>query len=54
VYAAGWTQFAFVTGRAAGEAFALAVAPFLVIDAAKCAAAALVARAVRSAGLAAS
>lgn len=52
VYAAGWAQFALVTGRAAGEAFALAVAPFVLIDAAKCAAAALVARAVRSAGLA--
>ncbi len=51
VYAVGWAQFALVTGRAAGEAFALAVAPFVLLDAAKCAAAALVARAVRSAGL---
>lgn len=51
VYTAGWAQFALVTGRAAGDAFALAVAPFVALDAAKCAAAALVARAVRSAGL---
>jgi biotin transport system substrate-specific component len=50
VYAAGWAQFALVTGRAAGDAFALAVAPFVAVDAAKCAVAALVARAVRSAG----
>lgn len=51
VYTAGWAQFALVTGRAAAEAFALAVAPFMALDAAKCAVAALVARAVRSAGL---
>lgn len=51
VYAAGWAHFGLVTGRAAGEAFALAVAPFVLIDAAKCVAAAFVARAVRSAGL---
>jgi biotin transporter BioY len=51
VYAAGWVQFAVVTGRAAGEAFALAVAPFVAIDAAKCVAAARVARSVRAAGL---
>lgn len=51
VYVAGWAQFALSTSRAAGEAFALAVAPFVLIDMAKCAAAALVARAVRAAGL---
>lgn len=51
VYAAGWAWFGVVTGRSAADAFAVAVAPFVAIDAAKCAVAALVARAVRAAGL---
>lgn len=51
-YVAGWAWFAVVTGRGAAEAFALAVAPFVVIDAAKCAVALLVARALRASGLA--
>jgi biotin transport system substrate-specific component len=50
-YLAGWSWFALSTGRPAGEAFALAVAPFVLVDAAKCVAAALVARALRAAGL---
>jgi len=49
-YGAGWAYFAFSTGRAAGEAFAIAVVPFVLIDLAKCAAALLVARALRAAG----
>lgn len=52
VYLAGWSWFSVSTGRPAGEAFALAVAPFILLDAAKCAAAAAVARALRAAGLA--
>lgn len=51
VYLAGWAWFSLSTGRPAGEAFGLAVAPFVLIDAAKCAAAAVVARALRSARL---
>lgn len=50
-YAAGLAVFAFITGRTAADAFAIAVAPFLVIDAIKCAAAWAIARGVRSAGL---
>lgn len=49
VYAGGWAWFAAVTGAAPARAFALVVAPFVAIDAAKCVAAALVARAVRAA-----
>ncbi|MBN1192365.1 MAG: biotin transporter BioY [Coriobacteriia bacterium] len=52
-YGLGWAYFAVSTGRAAAEAFAIAVAPFILIDAGKCAAAVAVARAVRSAGAAA-
>ncbi len=51
VYLAGWLWFSFSTGRPAAEAFALAVAPFVLIDALKCAAAAMVARALEAAGL---
>jgi biotin transporter BioY len=40
-----------VTGRAAGEAFALAVAPFVLVDAGKGAVALVVARAMRAAGV---
>ncbi|MHB1323282.1 MAG: biotin transporter BioY [Coriobacteriia bacterium] len=50
-YLAGWAHFAAVSGRSAAEAFGLAVAPFVLVDAAKGAAALLVARAVRAAGL---
>lgn len=50
-YATGWAVFALVTGRAAADAFAVAVAPFVAIDVAKCAAAWAVARGVRAAGL---
>ena len=51
-YLAGWAYFMFVTGRAAGEAFALAVGPFIVIDLAKGVVAMLIARGLRAAGLA--
>jgi biotin transport system substrate-specific component len=50
-YVAGWTGGAFGTGRTAADAFAVAVLPFLAIDALKCAAAWAVARGVRAAGL---
>ncbi|MDO8849010.1 MAG: biotin transporter BioY [Coriobacteriia bacterium] len=50
-YGMGWAYFAVVTGRTAADAFAVAVAPFVVIDLLKCAAAWAVARAVRAAGL---
>lgn len=50
-YAAGWAYFAHSTGRPAADAFALAVAPFVVIDMAKAAVALVAARAIRSAGL---
>jgi biotin transport system substrate-specific component len=50
-YAAGWAYFAVSTGRPAADAFALAVAPFVAIDALKAAAALVAARAIRSAGL---
>lgn len=50
-YACGWVIFAAVTGRAAGEAFRVAVAPFVLLDIAKCAVASAVARGVRAAGL---
>ena len=53
-YVAGWTGFALVTGRTVADAFAVAVLPFLAIDALKCAAAWAVARGVRAAGLGAS
>lgn len=49
-YGAGWAGFALVTGRTAAEAFAVAVGPFLAIDAVKCVAAWAVARGVRAAG----
>jgi len=49
VYMLGWAGFAISTGRAAGEAFGLAVAPFVLVDAVKCAVALPVARAVRAA-----
>lgn len=51
-YLAGWAWFSLSTGRPAGEAFALAVAPFVLVDAVKCAAAVAAARALRAAGLA--
>ncbi len=50
-YGLGWAHFAAVTGRTAADAFAVAVAPFVVIDSLKCAAAWAVARGVRAAGL---
>ena len=50
-YSAGLVQFAAVTGRDTAEAFALAVAPFVLIDLGKAAVAMAVARGVRSAGL---
>lgn len=50
-YSAGWAGFSLVTGRTAADAFAVAVLPFLAIDALKCAAAWAVARGVRAAGL---
>ena len=50
-YAAGWAGFALVTGRTAADAFAVAVVPFLALDAAKCAAAWVIARGVRAAGM---
>jgi len=50
-YSAGLVQFAAVTGRSGAEAFALAVAPFVLIDLGKAAIAMVVARGVRSAGL---
>lgn len=53
-YAAGLAQFVAVTGMAVAEAFAVAVAPFLVPDAIKGAVAVAIARAVRHAGLGAS
>jgi biotin transport system substrate-specific component len=51
VYGGGWAYFALTTGRSAGSAFALAVAPFVLIDLGKCAVAVVVARAVRATGL---
>lgn len=51
-YLAGWSWFSLSTGRPAAEAFALAVAPFVLVDAVKCVAAVAVARALRTAGLA--
>lgn len=51
-YGLGWAFFATVTGRPPAEAFALAVAPFVLIDVGKAVAAVLVARALRAAGLA--
>lgn len=50
-YVAGWAVFALVTGRTAADAFAVAVLPFLALDALKCAAAWAIARGVRAAGL---
>lgn len=50
IYLAGWAQFGAVTGKAAAEALRLAVAPFVLVDAGKCAVAILVARGVRAAG----
>lgn len=50
-YGAGWAGFALATGRTAADAFAVAVLPFLAIDALKCAGAWAVARGVRAAGL---
>ncbi|MRS12793.1 MAG: biotin transporter BioY [Actinobacteria bacterium] len=50
-YVAGLAQFAAVSGRSIADAFAVAVAPFVVIDLAKAAVAMLVARALRKAGL---
>lgn len=49
-YATGLAQFALVTGHALAEAIALAVAPFVLLDAAKCMVAVAVARGVRAAG----
>lgn len=51
-YGLGWAFFAAVTGRPPVEAFALAVAPFVLIDFGKGVAGVLVARALRAAGLA--
>lgn len=51
-YLLGWAWFATVTGRDAAEAFMVAVAPFVLVDAVKCAVALPVARALRSAGFA--
>lgn len=53
-YVLGWAWFSVVTGRAAAEAFAIAVAPFLLVDLVKGAIAVPVARALRAAGVAAS
>jgi biotin transport system substrate-specific component len=50
-YGIGWAHFAVVTGRTAADAFAVAVAPFVVIDLVKCAVAYAVTRGVRAAGL---
>ena len=50
-YGAGWAVFALVTGRAAADALAVAVLPFIALDALKCAAAWAIARGVRAAGL---
>lgn len=52
VYLAGWAQFTAVTGRGAAEAFGIAVAPFVLLDLAKAAAALAVARGLRAAGMA--
>jgi len=49
-YALGFLGFMLATGRPAGETIAIAVAPFALIDLAKCAVALAVARAVRAAG----
>lgn len=54
VYGSGWAWFALTTGRSAADAFALAVAPFVLVDAAKAAVALGIARALRGAGVAAS
>lgn len=53
-YLLGWAWFSVVTGRGAAEAFAIAVAPFLLVDLLKGAVALPVARALRAAGVAAS
>lgn len=51
-YAMGLAQFAILTGRELVQAAAVAIAPFVLIDLGKCALAMIVARAVRSAGVA--
>ncbi len=51
VYGSGWAWFALTTGRSAADAFALAVAPFVLVDAAKAAVALGIARALRGAGV---
>lgn len=53
-YGAGWAGFALVTSRPAADAFAVAVLPFVALDAAKCVLAWAIARGVRAAGLGAS
>jgi len=51
IYLAGWAQLAVVTGMGPRAAFAVGVAPFIVIDALKALAALGVARALGRAGL---
>lgn len=51
-YLLGWMWFSVVTGHDAAVAFMMAVAPFVLVDVAKCAVALPVARALRSAGFA--
>lgn len=48
-YACGWLQLVVVSGMAPGAAFAVGVAPFLIVDCIKAAVAIVVARAVRKA-----
>ena len=52
IYLAGWFQLAAVTGMGIWPAFAVGVAPFVVIDAIKAAVALAVARALTRAGVA--
>lgn len=51
-YGLGLAGFSLVSGRTIAEAFALAVAPFVLLDSGKAAAAIAIARALRAAGLA--
>lgn len=50
IYAIGWLQLSIVTGMGAAAAFGAGVAPFLLIDAAKGAAAIAIAAALRRSG----